>query len=192
MWDKDLIPNVSRRATQPTSSWSLSIRVRTFLATLSSSPGRRGGEIFGHWAKKKNPNEGNHQSVGRKETKREGELLTSRSIVEGAHTRRENEEEEENEEEDDDEWKRKNTNIPGKEKERERYTSLPGFGCVCVYVQRERKERGNDPLVRGGDWEEERDTRNVFLKKETTVGRSVVVSWWLLASRKNGTAELRA
>ena len=42
---------------------------------------------------------------------------------------------------------KKNMYEEKRERERERYTSLPGFGCVCV----EKKERGNDPLVRQRD-----------------------------------------
>lgn len=72
--------------------------------------------------------------------------MTSRSIVEGAHTRRENEEEEE---EDDDERKKNKKHKYPRQRERERTVYVLARFWVCVF--RERKERGNDPLVRGGD-----------------------------------------
>ena len=78
MWDKDLIPNVSRRATRDLPGVSQS----TFaLFPTSSSPA---GEIFGHWAK---PNEENQRVKEKERKSRKRELLTSRSIVEGAHTK---------------------------------------------------------------------------------------------------------
>lgn len=189
MWDKDLIPNVSRRATHRHLP-GVSQFVFALFSRLYPPHRAGGGKYLGIGRKKKNRMRGIIKVLEEKKRKeKENYWQVGQSLKGRTHEGRMKKKKTTTKER-----KIKNTNIPGKEKERERYTSLPGFGCVCVYVQRERKERGNDPLVRGGDWEEERDTRNVFLKKETTVGRSVVVSWWwwLLASRKNGTAELRA
>ena len=66
-------------------------------------------------------------------------------------TRRENEEEEKEEDDDDDDDEENKTQISQAKRKRENgIRPCPVLG-VCVQREREKKERGNDPLVRGGD-----------------------------------------
>lgn len=114
------------------------------------------------------------------------ELLTSRSIVRGAHEKK-------------GEWRRKTQQhfffsflqiFSTKErKKRERYTSLPGFGCVCVCMLSvcvKRKERGNDSVSLRRRIRRKNETLGMSLKKKRRRRRWFGGCW---PSRKNGTAE---
>ena len=92
------------------------------------------------------------------------------------------------------EKKTKHTNTQPKRKRENGIRPCPVLGvcvCVCVFTERERERE-----KREREWSVSprrrlrRGTRHseCLLKKDD--GRPVVVSWWLLASRKNGTAEL--